>query len=305
MTLLLAGEGHLSGVHLLEDPYKPVDLAEFYKFFRWHSRPDDPEARARFDAIKGFMKGLISRGILDEAIGSGKARVLDVMGASGIAGIALAWALNSSGVEAEVMVTDLRDGELGMADEWLRMARLENSVRLETLRANATRLPEDLGGREFDIVVLWGSSLPHLDVYDLHLFLAGARELQPRHGVILMEQFSLLPRILVYNMFKHILVEGDALTLFREYDDSRGVQRRLVYALPELRYMGMIEARLWETSQVMATAWIYYRRVETLDYTEGKRSSKVIVARNPRGQAPSWRELFETHPLRNSGRISR
>ena len=305
MTRLLAEEGHISGVCLLGDPFKPVDLAEFYKFLRWHSRPDDPEARARFEVIKGFMKGLISRGILNEVIGSGKARVLDVMGASGIAGIALAWVLATSGVEAEVMVTDLRDEELGMADEWLRMARLENSVRLETLRASATRLPEALGGREFDIVVLWGSSLPHLDVYDLHLFLAGARELQPRNGVILMEQFSLLPGILVHNMFKHILVEGDALTLFREYDDSRGVQRRLVYALPELRYMGVIESRLWETSQVMAAAWIYYRRVETLDYTKGKRSSKVIVASNPRAQAPSWRELLATHPLRNSERVSR
>ncbi len=283
------------------DPFKPVDLVEFYKFLKWHSRPDDPEACARFEVIKGFMKGLISRGVLNEAVGSGKARVLDVMGASGIAGIALAWALASSGVEAEVMVTDLRDKELGMANEWLRMAGLESSVRLETLRVSATRLPEALGERMFDIVVLWGSSLPHLDVYDLHLFLAGARELQPRHGVILMEQFSLLPRILMYNTFKHILVEGDALTLFREYDDFRGVQRRLVYALPELRYMGVIESRLWETSQVMAAAWIYYRRVETLDYTEGNRSSKVIIARNPRAQAPSWRELFETHPLRNSG----
>ena len=289
----------------MEDPYKPVDLAEFYKLLRWHSRPNDPEARARFEVIKGFMKGLIARGILNEAIGSGKARVLDVMGASGIAGIALAWALASNGVEAEVIVTDLRDEELGMADEWLRTTGLENSVKLETLRASATRLPEALGEREFDIIVLWGSSLPHLDVYDLHLFLAGARELQPRHGVILMEQSSLLPSILVYNMFKHILVKGDALTLFREYDDSRGVQRRLVYTLPELRYMGVIEARLWETSQVMAAAWIYYRRVKTLDYTEGKRSSKVIVARNPRAQAPSWRELFETHPLRNSVRVSR
>ena len=283
------------------DPFKPVDLVEFYRFLKWHSRPDDPEARARFELIKGVMEDLISRGVLNEAIGSGKARILDVMAASGIAGVALAWALASRGVEAEVTVTDLRDEELGMASEWLRMTGLEDSVKLETLRADATRLPEALGGREFDIVVLWGSSLPHLDVYDLHLFLAGARELQPRHGVVLMEQFSLLPRILVYNMFRHTLVEGDVLTLYREYDDLRGVQRRLVYALPELRYMGVMETRLWETGQVMAAAWVYYRRVEALDYTEGRRLSKVIAARNPRPQAPSWRELLETHPLRNSG----
>ncbi len=175
------------------DPLRSVDLVEFYRFLRWHSRPDDPEARARFESIKGFMEDLLSRGVLSEAIGSGKARILDVMAASGIAGVALAWALASRGVEAEVTVTDLRDEELGMAGEWLRIAGLEDSVKLETLKIGATRLPEALGGREFDIVVLWGSSLPHLDVYDLHLFLAGARELQPRHGVILIGQFSLLP----------------------------------------------------------------------------------------------------------------
>lgn len=279
------------------DPLRPVDLVEFYRFLGWHSRPDDPEARARFELIKGFMRSLISRGVLDEVVGSGRARILDVMAASGIAGVALAWALASHGIEAEVTVTDLRDEELGMAGEWLRIAGLEDSVRLETLRANATRLPEVLGGREFDIIVLWGSSLPHLDVYDLHLLLAGARELQPRHGVLLIEQFSILPRILVNNMFRHMLVEGDVLTLYREYDDLRGVQRRLVYELPELRYLGVMETRLWETSQVMATAWVYYESVEALDYTEGRRVSKVIVARNPRPEAPSWRRLLETHPL--------
>ncbi len=279
------------------DPFKPVDLVEFYKFLKWRSRPDDPEARARFESIKGFMEDLISRGVLDKAIGSDKARILDVMAASGIAGVALAWALASRGVEAEVTVTDLRDEELGMAGEWLRMAGLEDSVRLETLRADATRLPEALGGRGFDIIIVWGSSLPHLDVYDLHLLLAGARELQPGHGVLLIEQASILHRILVNNMFMHILVEGNALTLYREYDDLRGVQRRLAYALPELRYLGVMESRLWETSQVMAAAWVYYERAKALAYTEGRRLSKVIVARSPRPQAPSWRGLLKTHPL--------
>ena len=75
----------------------------------------------------------------------------------------------------------------------------------------------------------------------------------------------------MYNMFRHTLVEGDVLTLYKEYDDLRGVQRRLVYALPELRYLGVMETRLWETSQVMAAAWIYYKRVEALDYNEGRR----------------------------------
>ncbi|MCE4598847.1 MAG: hypothetical protein F7C81_01450 [Desulfurococcales archaeon] len=70
-----------------------------------------------------------------------------------------------------------------------------------------------------------------------------------------------------------------------------------VYALPELRYLGVMESRLWETSQVMATTWVYYKRVEALDYTEGRRPSKVIVARGPRLQAPSWRGLLKTHPL--------
>jgi hypothetical protein len=152
----------------------------------------------------------------------------------------------------------------------------------------------------FDLVIVWDSSLPHLDVYQFYLLLAGIRSLQPRHGVVVVEQTSILPRILVDNSFRHIMVEGEILSIYKEYDDLRGVQRRILYKLPSLEYVREIDVRLWEAAQVTAGLWLFYKKLIIEDYyfTIYQRSSRVFIGLRPRGSTPSWRELVETLPTR-------
>ncbi len=273
-----------------------VDLEALYRGLGWPSRPKDPVARERFNDILRLAETLLDKGPLAGLPEKGRIRILDIMAGSGIASVAFAKALSLRGASVELLVTDLREEELGLALEWARVAGLEEHARVRYARADASRLPE-LGEQEFDLVICWGSSMPHLDVYKAVLLLSGVREVQAADGALIIQQKDLLPWILVNNSFRHIMVEGGLLTIYREYDARRGVQKRLVYKLPGLEYLGVAESRLWELSQIVSLSWIFYENVEVLDYIERGYPSKVIVAQKPRRIATPWKDLLRGIPL--------
>ena len=267
-----------------------------YRAIGWPSKPGDPEAVARFASIEEFMRSLLKKGVFREVLSIGRARVLDVMAASGICGVALARVLSEVGVYVDLVVSDLREEELGLAREWVREASIkEGAVRLSTAVADAAMLPKHFKGAEFDVATVWGSSLPHLDAWQLPLLISGVRELQPPHGVLIIEQADLLPGILVRNDFRYVLVEGrEALTIFETYDTLRGVQRRLLYKLPEMKYLGRVESRLWEVAQVLVLTWLFYEDVDLHEHREMGRNTKAIVAKHPRKSATKWSELVKS-----------
>ncbi len=246
-----------------QEPLRRVDLSRLYEVIKWHSKPDDPIARERFNNIVGFVEKIVSQEPLASMILKDRVKILDVMAGSGIAGVAFAKVIASKGVGVDLLVTDAREDELGLVYQWASIAGVSgDNVRISYAKADATRLPEELGPRGFDLVVCWGSSLPHFDVYSFILFLAGAREVQTTDGILIMEQADILPPILVNNAFRRILVEGEALTIYKEYDPVRGVQRRLAYKLPELEYIGVTESRLWDMSQIEAMTWLFYNNIK-------------------------------------------
>ena len=151
-----------------------LTLESQYDALSWATRPDDPRAKKRFEAILAFMKSLAESEIFDYLTTSKRARVLDVMAASGIAGAALARALAERGVSVELYVADLRREELDLSRVWLAGV---DRVEVKTVVADAAKLPEALPGEKFDVVLSWGSSMSHFDVYRLPLFVAGAKEL--------------------------------------------------------------------------------------------------------------------------------
>jgi len=275
---------------------KRVSLSELYESSLWYSRPDNEVARGRFRRIREYFLQLVDRGVLRTLAMSSEARILDVMAASGIAGVALASTLARKGVKVRLMVTDAREDELRFAHVWAELAGVSDELDIETKVVDSRELPRALGDRSYDAVLVWGSSLPHLNPFELHLLLSGARELHSDHGVLLIEQASVLPKILVNNAFRHTLVEGGVLTIYSDYNEMLGVQKRLVFRLPDLTYLGVIEMRLWELSQIVSSVWVYYREVNVESFTDMNRLTKVIIARSPRDNVPRWRDLYESLP---------
>jgi len=277
-------------------------LALQYGIIQWPTKPDDPIARTRFAFIEETMRSLLEKGVFSVITSRRKVRILDVMAASGICGVALAKVLCEAGVDVNLVISDLRMDELELARQWIEVAGLKvENLSLRTIVADATKLPQYFKGEKFDIITVWGSSLPHLNVWELPLLISGARELQPPHGVLIMEQADILPRILVGNTFRYVMTEGkEALTIFESYDTLRGVQRRLLYKLPEMKYIGRVESRLWEVAQVLALMWLFYREVKLHDHKEVtgyiSRITKVLVAKQPRMTCTKWEELAADLP---------
>ncbi len=272
---------------------RPVGLSSLYEGLGWFEAPGDPRAVDRFNAVRAFARALLG-GPLSDLASRGRVRVVDVMGGTGIAGVAFASALAELGLAVDLTVVDARPDALGHVDGWVEAAGLGGRVSVAAVPGSADMLPELVTG-PFDLALVWGSSLPHLDVYSLHLLLAGLRELQPAHGALIVEQKDLLSDILVNNAFRHVMVTGDVLTVYRSYDRVRGVQVRLAYRAGDLSPLGTVESRLWGLAEVAAAAWIFYGHVTVMDLVEF-RPTNVVVARGPRTSAPTWRELRESTP---------
>ncbi|WP_181933353.1 class I SAM-dependent methyltransferase [Pyrobaculum aerophilum] len=268
-------------------------LEELYAALRWASRPGDPRAERRFIAIYVFMKSLAESGVFNDVVTGGRVKILDVMAASGIGGSALARVFVERGCSAELYVTDLRAEELGLAPHWLSGLKVE----VKTAVADATKLPEVFPGEKFDVVLAWGSSMAHLDVFQLPLLMAGAREIQPPAGILMIQQRDILPAVLFNNAYRHVRLEGDLLSIHKEHDWLRGIVVRYGYKMPELKYIGMYATRLWEVAQIVSYAWIFYKDVFVYDFVDPIAGpSKVVIARKPRESAPAWRELLESLP---------
>jgi len=273
-----------------------------YSVIQWPVDPGNERARARFKCIKDTLYKLLKEDVFKEAISRNKVRILDVMAASGICGIALSKILVDEGVDIELTVSDLRESDLKYAFKWVEVAGLnERKFKLDIIVADAVKLPLYFSGRKFDIITVWGSSLPHIDAWRFPLLISGIRELQPSHGVVVIEQADLLPSILVNNLFKYILREGGAITIFESYDSIRGIQKRLLYKLPEMKYLCEVESRLWDIANIAASTWIFYKEIGIYEHSECldriSRITKVLVAKNPRETVPNWRELALSLPI--------
>ncbi len=135
--------------------------------------------------------------------------------------------------------------------------------------------------------------MPHLSPHQLLLLLAGLRELQPRHGVVLVEQNNIGPKMLVHKYFKEVLVEGKALFIYKRWDAVNGMAVRLVYELPEMRYLGVDRIRPWDVADVAAQVAVFYKNVSVRPVTDYTRVW-VVAGMGPRSSAPSWRDLRGT-----------
>jgi len=271
-------------------------LFDLIKWEEWEN-PGEPSARKRFTRLRDYFKGLLVRKPFERLAGSERVRVLDVMGGTGIAGAAFLAAhrdLKGGRGEYKLAVVDARRKALGYAQRWLGHAGLQG-VELSTITGDARRLPELLGGENYDVALVWGSSLPHIDVPGMILLLAGLRESLVEEGMALIEQYDLLPRLLFNNNYRSVLLEGEAITMHKGYNARTGSVHRVVYDARTMLYQGVMKTRIWEMSSVAGFAWLFFQNVYRDQYLEepgGGRAATVVIASKPRSSAPSWEELW-------------
>ena len=275
---------------------RSVDLETLYRLVRWPSALGEPGARERFQRLRTaaprLLEGLGLAGLL---LSRSSIRVLDLMAGGCVGGAAFSAALAERGKTVRLLCVDARS-VVEESYRWLEAMPPEarGRVEIEARRGDATRLPRVLEGEGlWDIALVWGSSLPHLSPYELLLVLAGLREVQPPHGVVLIEQDNLAPRLIVNKDFKEVHADGHALFIYKEWDHRNGMAVKLVYELPGLRYLGVDRVRFWDVADAAAQVAVFYRVLRMREFLDYARVW-VVAGAYPRAGAPAWRELAET-----------
>ncbi len=275
-------------------------LEKLYRYLRWPMDPGEPESMKRYEAIKEFFLEKLGREIPFHK----EASILDVAAGTGIASVALAEALICRGASVEeVVVTDVRRGDLEKAYKWLDIRGLAG-IKLYTRQVDGRKLVEEVRGK-YSYVLMWGSPLPHLSTWDYALIVANTRELVGEGGVFMVEQKNILPRVLHTNTYKDVYVSpGKAggtliVSIMTGYDEFTGMDVKQQYVVPGFQYIGEARSRLWDLATVLTITWLFYERVELYGSSKPGVES-VVVAREPRGRAPSARSLIDTLPSRIS-----
>ncbi len=229
-----------------------MDLERFYSHFEWHMRSDDPKAIERFENISNFFEHLVERLDLEGE----KARMLDLMAGTGIAGTALARAIERIGKSVELIISDARESDLEDVKNWKKLADLDAEV--DTLVLDVRDL-SDLDG-DFDVVLLWGLSTPHLSPDDLIRLL---KDVSSKTKIFVIEEMDRTLSIL-YAGYKDVLKEDDVLSIHSGYDRKTGMFVRDYYSLPGFGEIARMKMRFWDTPVVSAMCRAFFEKVEVL-----------------------------------------
>jgi SAM-dependent methyltransferase len=273
-----------------------IDLDKLYRLWKWLENPGHARARKRFLRLKEYFKALLSKAPFSNITSKKELSLIDIMAGTGIAGIAFAAAHTArvEGASYKLAVLDLRREALSKVEKWISWSGLKG-VNVKTIQGDARRLPEQVE-EKYDVAIVWGDSLSHLNVRDLILLLSGIREILAENGIVLIEQWDMIPSILFENKYRNMNLEGEALTLHKGYNEETGTVEREVYDSRTMLHQGTLKTRLWEVATVAGYAWLFFRRVARDHYPDflGRvRLETVVIAWEPRKEAPKWKDLWE------------
>jgi len=271
-------------------------LERLYEYLPWPMKPGEEKAEKRFSSAVKFFSSLLQHeslgGIRKEFVS-----VLDVMSGTGIGGAAAAKAFVDGGFKVRLVALDKRKSDLSYVDKWLEFAGILDETELETVVADVEELPLKVHGK-FDLVLIWGSSMPHLIPWTAAKVLAGIREVSSSDGVLTVEQWDIAGTLLIRNQFRHILLEGGIddegsgiLSFHLGYDPFRGVEERAYYRLPGMEFLLKSKVHLWSLSELATMIWMFYEKIDLREQEGGKMVRPVLVAWRPRKVAVPYSEL--------------
>ena len=196
--------------------------------------------------------------------------LVDLCGGTGLGGAALARILSERGIEARLLVVDLREDALSRVGEW--------GVEAEVVVHDALELHEL--GVKADIVLMYGHSAPHFDPWDIVRLLASVAQSVKDDGIFVAEEVRRIPSQGLQGAAGR--AGGDALvvSVHGSYDPVRGTVRRICVDLVG-GSRAELEAFLWGLAELAAFAWAFFEDVDLLNL-DSRGTRCFILARHPR-----------------------
>ncbi len=270
-----------------------MNMKEFYSLFPW---PEDlnerGRGRERYNRAISYFRKVIEHPFFSKS----SFNVLDLMGGVGIGGVALCKVLKEDDKEVELTILDLRGDALMKARDFA----LEELGKVpKTIEGDAFLVHELVSGA--DVVLVYGLTMPHFDPWRASLLLNSVREILKPDGAVLIHHMDqvywenyLHPSNEVYPFFN-----GDsALSLYRDYDVSRGLMRRMIVSPKTGKWVkyGVFQ---WNFSLMAALVWIFFEDVEYFPILSDW-SAGIIMGIKPR---MAWRveDLNEPAMLGGTG----
>ena len=259
------------------------DIERIYKYLRWRMYQSDDVAIQRVENISNTFKKLFKEHKAYSSLRNKKEiKILELTCGSGIAGAAISKVLHDMGYNIHICFTDVRKEDLKYVDEWLEMLDLED-IDYTTIKVDAIEIDEHLDDN-YDLIISWGSSIAHFDVFEYISMLSSIHELAKQDAVVMIEQANIGWRIMFNRSFERLVVEGGltedgkgVISIFAGYDPIKGVQLRQYYIVPEYKYIGMMKSRLWDISSLLGFLWIYFKNIDAIQHFE-IRNTYILLA---------------------------
>ena len=275
------------------------DLSKIYQFIPWPMHPHDEGVEERISSLERFFEELISKHESFKNFSKIKRiSLLELGAATGLVGAIFSKILKKLGYEPEITFSDIRGEDLKYVDDWVKRLGIRD-LRYDVLELDSRMLPNKLRGKKFDVIMFWGSSLPHLDAYEFILTVSGIHEISHENTIVIFEQANKGWDILRSKSFKEMLVEGKIsdegkaiISIYNGYDLKRGIQFRSYYIIPGFKYIGKMKSRLWDIASIASVVWIFFRRIDILK-TKDLRETNVVVGWGKRNIKNLWEELYE------------
>lgn len=244
---------------------KPViskDLSELYKVLAFPDDPLTPEGRHRYElAIKEF-RALLKHSWFKNIVSKKSVEILELCAGGGIGGIALTKVIEELGVKVSLLLTDLREGILAKAEIF---AKREVDGLIKTLVYDA-RIVHKLN-KKFDIVLIYGLSMPHFDPWDTVRVLSSASFITKDNGMLIIEEADRRYTIFYLVGYQKVLTEkvdkdNIVLSLHIGYETKSGKFKRAYITLGNSSKPVIGDFYFWGIAELSALVWIFYEDVD-------------------------------------------
>jgi len=143
-------------------------------------------------------------------------------------------------------------------------------------------------GEEYDIALMWGSSSPHFNPWDMNKLMASISHTLSDNGLLVMQEADRFYNIIVRGYRDIIYVEEEyenkiVLDVFTGYDPLRGTCRRRVINLKNPDKTATMDLYYWNIAGLAALLWIFFKDIDIIEIPgHAPRAKYIILAHKPR-----------------------
>lgn len=253
-------------------------MEKLYSILNWPEEPGSSKAEERYkEALDSFTKVLKHPFIVPKA--KRRVKILDLLGGTGIGGIALSKVIKESGTPPDLIILDLRENALRMAEEFGKEVLGYEPTTILGDALEVHRLVEDI-----DIALIYGYSMPHFDPWQMARLLASISNVLKDDGVIIVQEIDRRYIVFYKVGYKEIIPMLSGEEVFLDfhggYNLIRGTFKRY-YHYTKTGELISADVFFWGIAELLTFIWLFFREVDLIPIPE-RTTSHFLLGQGPR-----------------------